>query len=45
MATLLHYIQPWIQKSITESEEHLERKMVQFVERKIAAVNQHLDAF
>ena len=33
MATLLHHIQPWMQKSITESEEHLERKMVQFTER------------
>ena len=45
MATLLHHIQPWMQKSITESEERLERKMVQFTERKIAKVNQHLDAF
>ena len=33
MATLLHHIQPWMQKSITESEERLERKMVQFKER------------
>ena len=45
MATLLHHIQPWMQKSITESEEHLERKTVQFIERKIAEVNQLLDAF
>ena len=45
MATLLHHIQPWMQKSITESEERLERKMVQFTERKIAEVNQRLDAF
>ena len=45
MATLLHHIQPWMQKSITESEEHLERKMVQFTERKIAEVNMRLDAF
>ena len=29
MATLLHHIQPWIQRSITEEEERLERKMVQ----------------
>ena len=28
MATLLHYIQPWMQRSITEAEERLERKMV-----------------
>ena len=34
-----------MQKSITESEESLERKMVQFIERKIDEVNQRLDAF
>ena len=45
MATLLHHIQPWMQKSITESEARLERKMQQFTERKIAEVNQRLDAF
>ena len=45
MATLLHHIQPWMQKSITESEERLERKMQQFTERNIAKVNQRLDAF
>ena len=43
MATLLHHIHPWMQKSITESEESLERKMVKFTERKIAEVNQRLD--
>ena len=45
MATLLHHIQPWMHKSITESEERLERKMEQFIEWKIAEVNQPLDAF
>ena len=45
MATLLHHIKLWMHKSITESEERLERKMVQFTERKIAEVNQRLDAF
>ena len=45
MATLLHHIQPWMQKSINESEVRLERKMQQFTERKIAEVNQRLDAF
>ena len=45
MSTLLHHIHPWMQKSITEFEERLERKMVQFTERKIAEVNQRLDAF
>ena len=45
MDTLLHHIQSRMQKSITESEERLERKMVQYTERKIAEVNQRLDAF
>ena len=45
MATLLQHMQSWMQKSITESEERLERKMEQFTERKIAEVNQRLDAF
>ena len=45
MATLLHHIQAWMQRSITESEERLERKMMQFTERKIVEVNQCLDAF
>ena len=45
MATLLHHIHPWMQRSITESEERLERKMMQFTERKIAEVNQCLDVF
>ena len=39
MGTLLHHIQPWVQRSITESEECLEKKMMQFTERKIAEVN------
>ena len=34
-----------MQKSITESEARLERKMQKFTERKIAEVNQRLDAF
>ena len=29
MATLLHHIQPWMQRYIAEAEERLERKMVQ----------------
>ena len=41
MATLLHHIQPWMQKAITESEARMERKM----QRKIAEVHQRLDAF
>ena len=45
MATLLHHIQSWMQKTITESEARIERKIHQFTERKIAEVNQRLDAF
>ena len=45
MATLLHHIQSRMQKSITESEERLERKIVQYTKRKIAEVNQRLGAF
>ena len=45
MATLLHHIQPWIQRSITEIEERLEQKMVPHTERKIAEVHQRLDVF
>ena len=45
MATLLHHIQPWMQKSITKSEERLERKIVQYTEQKIAEVHRRLDAF
>ena len=45
MATLLHHIQPWMQRSIAEAEERLERRMVQHTERKIAEVHQRLDAF
>ena len=45
MATLLHHIQPWMQKSVAEAEECLERRMVQRTERNIAEVHQRLDAF
>ena len=41
MDTLLHHIQSWMQKSITESEARMERKM----QRKITEVHQRLDAF
>ena len=45
MATLLHHIQPWMQRSIVEAEERVEQRMVQHTERKIAKVHQCLDAF
>ena len=34
-----------MQRSITEKKERLERKIVQYTERKIAEVHQRLDAF
>ena len=34
-----------MQKCIIESEERLERKIIQYTERKIAEVHQRLDAF
>ena len=45
MATILHHIKPWMQRSIAEVEERLERKMAKHTERKIAEVHQRLDAF
>ena len=39
MATLLHQIQPWMQKAITESAARMARKM----QRKINEVHQCLD--
>uniref|UniRef100_M1DQZ6 Integrase core domain containing protein n=1 Tax=Solanum tuberosum TaxID=4113 RepID=M1DQZ6_SOLTU len=45
MATLLHHIQPWMQKSIAESEARMEHRMEGMMDRKIQAVNKRLDAF
>ena len=45
MVTLLRHIQPWMQRSTSEAQERLERKMVQHTERKITEVHQRLDAF
>ena len=45
MATLLHHIQPLMQKSIAEVEDRIEKKVAQQKERKIQAVHQSLDAF
>uniref|UniRef100_M1DF13 Integrase core domain containing protein n=1 Tax=Solanum tuberosum TaxID=4113 RepID=M1DF13_SOLTU len=45
MATLLHHIQPWMQKSIAESEARMERRMEGMMDRKVQAVNKRLDAF
>ncbi|KAG5600404.1 hypothetical protein H5410_031774 [Solanum commersonii] len=45
MATLLHHIQPWMQKSIAESEARVERRMEGMMDLKVQAVNNRLDAF
>ncbi|KAG5580536.1 hypothetical protein H5410_051163 [Solanum commersonii] len=45
MATLLHHIQPWMQKSIAESEARVEHRMEDMMDRKVQAVNNRLDAF
>ena len=45
MATHVHHIHPWMQRSIDEAKESLEHKMVQHTERKIAKVRYRLDAF
>ncbi|KAG5586154.1 hypothetical protein H5410_046588 [Solanum commersonii] len=45
MATLLHHIQPWMQKSIAKSEARVERLIEGMMDRKLQAVNNRLDAF
>uniref|UniRef100_M1DPJ2 Integrase core domain containing protein n=1 Tax=Solanum tuberosum TaxID=4113 RepID=M1DPJ2_SOLTU len=45
MATLLHHIQPWMQKSIVESKVRMERRMEGMMDRKVQAVKKRLDAF
>ena len=45
MATLLYHIQPWMQTSIAEAEDQIEKKISVQTERKIMAVHQHFDAF
>lgn len=45
MDTLLHDLQPWMQKSLAESEYTIEKWVVQQTEQKIPAVNQFRDAF
>ncbi|XP_025884999.2 uncharacterized protein [Solanum lycopersicum] len=45
MAILLHHIQPWMQRSIAEVEDRIEKKIAQQTERKILALHQRLDAF
>uniref|UniRef100_M1DCU9 Integrase core domain containing protein n=1 Tax=Solanum tuberosum TaxID=4113 RepID=M1DCU9_SOLTU len=46
MATLLHHIQPWMQKSIAESEARIERRMEGMMDRKaeLASLRTDVDA-
>ncbi|WMV08174.1 hypothetical protein MTR67_001559 [Solanum verrucosum] len=43
MATLLHHIQPWMQKSIAESEDRMERRMEGMMDRKAELVSLRTD--
>ncbi|KAG5571279.1 hypothetical protein H5410_061045 [Solanum commersonii] len=45
MATLLHHIQPWMQKSIAESEARIDQMMEGMMDQKVHAVNKRLNAF
>ena len=45
MSTLLHHIQTWMQKSIAEAEDRIDKRVAQQTERKIQAVHQRLDEF
>uniref|UniRef100_M1D9P3 Integrase core domain containing protein n=1 Tax=Solanum tuberosum TaxID=4113 RepID=M1D9P3_SOLTU len=45
MATLLHHVRPWMQKSIVESESRMERRMESMMDQKVQAINKRLDAF
>ena len=45
MATLLHHIQPWMQKSIAESEARMEHRIEGMMDQKVQAINKRLDAF
>ena len=45
MAMLMHDIQPCMQKSITEAEERIEKKMAPQTKRQIMQVHQHLNVF
>lgn len=45
MVTLLHHIQPWMQKSIVKAEDQIEKRVAQQTEQKIQVVYQRLDTF
>ena len=45
MATLLHHIQLWMQKSKVESEARIEKRVAKQTEQQIQVVHKRLDAF
>ena len=45
MATLLHHIQPWMQRYIAKDENRIEKKVAQQMERRIQAFHQCLNVF
>uniref|UniRef100_M1DIF6 Integrase core domain containing protein n=1 Tax=Solanum tuberosum TaxID=4113 RepID=M1DIF6_SOLTU len=45
MATLLHHVRPWRQKSIAKFEARMERMIESMMDQKVQNVNKHLDAF
>ncbi|KAK4733799.1 hypothetical protein R3W88_008060 [Solanum pinnatisectum] len=45
MATLLHHVKPWMQKSIAESEARMERRMETMMDQKVQAIHKRQHAF
>lgn len=45
MSTLLHLIQPWMEKSIEETEDHIENWVSKQGEQQIQTFHKRLDAF
>uniref|UniRef100_M1DKX4 Integrase core domain containing protein n=1 Tax=Solanum tuberosum TaxID=4113 RepID=M1DKX4_SOLTU len=45
MATLLHHVKPWMQRSIAKSEIRMKRKIETMMDQKVQAVHKRLDAF
>ena len=45
MDNFLHYIRPWMQKSIAKAEDRIKKKVAQQTKWKIQEVHQHLHVF
>ncbi|KAK4713502.1 hypothetical protein R3W88_019409 [Solanum pinnatisectum] len=45
MATLLHHVKPWMQKSIAEFKARMEWRMETMMDQKVQAVHKLLDSF